>query len=183
MSTTNSTSLSGGQMQRIALRVVVCFDFVRLISLTQVSHIYAIAYIWTKCGSATFRRAIRQFRSRGWTRYISFFLFLLGTWLTAVCNNRFVRTTTSIAGQQDHGLLFSQVRKLNEARWSNLVSAFMFSTHYLWCLCFGLSRYMDDSAIIEEGTHADLIRKDCEYARIWKLQAEAFLSWLWTITY
>ncbi len=35
---------------------------------------------------------------------------------------------------------------------------------------------MDDSHIIEEGTHTALILKDGEYARIWKIQAEAFLS-------
>ncbi|KAH9947363.1 P-loop containing nucleoside triphosphate hydrolase protein [Amylocystis lapponica] len=35
--------------------------------------------------------------------------------------------------------------------------------------------YMDDSAIVEGGTHDELLMRDGEYARIWKLQAQAFL--------
>lgn len=34
---------------------------------------------------------------------------------------------------------------------------------------------MDDSVVIEEGTHEQLVRKGGEYARIWMLQARAFL--------
>lgn len=34
---------------------------------------------------------------------------------------------------------------------------------------------MNDSAIVEEGTHDALIKKNGEYAKIWKLQAQAFL--------
>lgn len=36
-------------------------------------------------------------------------------------------------------------------------------------------RYMDNSAVQEEGTHDDLLKKGGEYARIWNLQAKAFL--------
>ena len=36
-------------------------------------------------------------------------------------------------------------------------------------------RYMDDSKIQEAGTHEGLLAKDGDYARVWKLQAEAFL--------
>ncbi|KAF5351573.1 hypothetical protein D9758_007222 [Tetrapyrgos nigripes] len=35
--------------------------------------------------------------------------------------------------------------------------------------------YMDDSSIVEEGSHNDLLKKNGEYARIWTLQAQAFL--------
>ncbi|KAF8724831.1 hypothetical protein AX14_008579 [Amanita brunnescens Koide BX004] len=35
--------------------------------------------------------------------------------------------------------------------------------------------YMTDSEIVEEGTHTELMEKDGEYARIWKLQAQAFV--------
>ncbi|KAF9478549.1 P-loop containing nucleoside triphosphate hydrolase protein [Pholiota conissans] len=35
--------------------------------------------------------------------------------------------------------------------------------------------YMDDSHIVEEGTHDELIARGGEYARIWMLQARAFL--------
>ena len=37
------------------------------------------------------------------------------------------------------------------------------------------ARYMDDSRIVEFGTHEQLLRADGEYARIWNLQAQAFL--------
>ena len=35
--------------------------------------------------------------------------------------------------------------------------------------------YMDESVIIEEGTHEQLLQNAGEYARIWMLQARAFL--------
>jgi len=35
--------------------------------------------------------------------------------------------------------------------------------------------YMSDSVIVESGTHEQLLVHDGEYARIWKLQAQAFL--------
>ena len=34
---------------------------------------------------------------------------------------------------------------------------------------------MNDSEVVEEGTHPKLMEKDGEYARIWKLQAQAFV--------
>lgn len=34
---------------------------------------------------------------------------------------------------------------------------------------------MNDSEVVEEGTHAKLMEKDGEYAHIWKLQAQAFV--------
>jgi ABC-type multidrug transport system fused ATPase/permease subunit len=38
-----------------------------------------------------------------------------------------------------------------------------------------VSRYMDDAVILEEGTHDELIKKGGGYAKIWMLQAQAFL--------
>ncbi|KAF8624812.1 hypothetical protein AX15_005699 [Amanita polypyramis BW_CC] len=35
--------------------------------------------------------------------------------------------------------------------------------------------YMNDSMIAEKGTHGQLLERDGEYARIWKLQAQAFI--------
>jgi len=35
--------------------------------------------------------------------------------------------------------------------------------------------YMNDSVIVEEGTHSELLKKQGDYARIWMLQAQAFL--------
>jgi ABC-type multidrug transport system fused ATPase/permease subunit len=34
---------------------------------------------------------------------------------------------------------------------------------------------MHDAVIVEEGTHEQLVAKEGEYARIWNLQAQAFL--------
>lgn len=34
---------------------------------------------------------------------------------------------------------------------------------------------MNDSEIVEAGGHMKLLEKDGEYARIWKLQAQAFI--------
>lgn len=36
-------------------------------------------------------------------------------------------------------------------------------------------RYMDKSGIVEAGTHEELLSGEGEYARIWKLQAQAFV--------
>lgn len=36
-------------------------------------------------------------------------------------------------------------------------------------------RYMDDSSVVEHGTHDDLVKLNGGYARIWSLQAQAFL--------
>ena len=37
------------------------------------------------------------------------------------------------------------------------------------------SRYMNDAAIVEVGTHNELMKCEGEYARLWRMQAEAFL--------
>ncbi len=36
-------------------------------------------------------------------------------------------------------------------------------------------RYMDESGIVESGTHDSLLKAEGEYARLWKLQAQAFM--------
>lgn len=38
-----------------------------------------------------------------------------------------------------------------------------------------LPRYMNNSEILETGTHEQLLQRQGDYARIWKLQAQAFL--------
>jgi hypothetical protein len=35
-------------------------------------------------------------------------------------------------------------------------------------------RYMNDTAVLESGTHDELMEAKGDYARLWKLQAEAF---------
>ena len=34
---------------------------------------------------------------------------------------------------------------------------------------------MNDAAIVEVGTHNELMQREGEYARLWRMQAEAFL--------
>jgi ABC-type multidrug transport system fused ATPase/permease subunit len=38
-----------------------------------------------------------------------------------------------------------------------------------------MSSYMDKCVVLEEGTHDQLLQRKGEYARIWMLQARAFL--------
>ncbi len=35
-------------------------------------------------------------------------------------------------------------------------------------------RYMNETAVVETGTHEELMKSGGDYARLWKLQAEAF---------
>ena len=37
------------------------------------------------------------------------------------------------------------------------------------------NRYMNDAKIVESGRHDELLKLQGEYARIWTLQAQAFL--------
>ncbi|KAI0762250.1 hypothetical protein C8Q74DRAFT_1289098 [Fomes fomentarius] len=39
-----------------------------------------------------------------------------------------------------------------------------------------LTMYMKDSGIVECGTHVQLVKKEGEYAKLWKLQAQAFVE-------
>lgn len=43
---------------------------------------------------------------------------------------------------------------------------------------FFLISFMKNSVVVEEGTHQALIEKDGEYAKLWMMQAKAFL-WVW----
>ncbi|KAF8151968.1 P-loop containing nucleoside triphosphate hydrolase protein [Mycena galopus ATCC 62051] len=67
--------------------------------------------------------------------------------------------------------LFERLRKLRGNK------TMIFSTHRFGNLTrhADLILYMDDSVILEEGTHNQLIEQDGGYAKIWKLQAQAFL--------
>ncbi|KAH9069743.1 HlyB/MsbA family ABC transporter [Lactarius deliciosus] len=68
--------------------------------------------------------------------------------------------------------LFSRLRKL---RGNNTM---IFSTHRFGSLTrhADLILYMNDSAIVETGTHEELLkRENSDYGRLWRMQAEAFL--------
>ncbi|KAI0319022.1 P-loop containing nucleoside triphosphate hydrolase protein [Amylostereum chailletii] len=53
----------------------------------------------------------------------------------------------------------------------------VFSTHRFGNLArhADLILYMDEAQILEAGTHAELLERDGDYARLWKIQAQAFL--------
>ncbi|KAL4265122.1 Type 1 protein exporter [Pleurotus pulmonarius] len=67
--------------------------------------------------------------------------------------------------------LFERLRQLRGNK------TMIFSSHRFGNLTrhADLILYMNDSVVVEEGTHDGLIKKNGEYARIWMLQAQAFL--------
>ncbi|KAH9174040.1 HlyB/MsbA family ABC transporter [Lactarius sanguifluus] len=68
--------------------------------------------------------------------------------------------------------LFSRLRKLRGNK------TMIFSTHRFGSLTrhADLILYMNDSAIVETGTHEELLKhEDSDYGRLWRMQAEAFL--------
>ncbi|EKM60432.1 uncharacterized protein PHACADRAFT_109893 [Phanerochaete carnosa HHB-10118-sp] len=120
MAATAATSLSGGQMQRLAL-------------------------------SRTFMRSVVSEDSQ------------VGLLL-------FDEPSASLDPTAEHDL-FVRLRELRGNK------TMIFSSHRFGNLTrhADLILYMDDSSIVESGTHEQLLRKEGEYARIWKLQAQAFL--------
>ncbi|KAF7306320.1 ABC transporter related protein [Mycena indigotica] len=67
--------------------------------------------------------------------------------------------------------LFERLRRLRGNK------TMIFSSHRFGNLTrhADLILYMDDASILEEGTHDELIKRDGGYAKIWMLQAQAFL--------
>ncbi|KZT68757.1 P-loop containing nucleoside triphosphate hydrolase protein [Daedalea quercina L-15889] len=67
--------------------------------------------------------------------------------------------------------LFTRLRQLRGSK------TMLFSSHRFGNLTrhADLILYMNDSAIEETGTHSELLARDGGYARIWKLQAQAFI--------
>ncbi|RPD64048.1 HlyB/MsbA family ABC transporter [Lentinus tigrinus ALCF2SS1-6] len=67
--------------------------------------------------------------------------------------------------------LFNRLRELKGSK------TMIFSTHRFGNLTrhADLIIYMDESGIVEYGTHDDLIQGEGEYGRLWKLQAQAFI--------
>jgi len=67
--------------------------------------------------------------------------------------------------------LFARLRELRGNK------TMLFSSHRFGNLTrhADIILYMNDSVIMEAGTHEELLKRDGEYARIWKLQAQAFL--------
>ncbi|KAH7884022.1 P-loop containing nucleoside triphosphate hydrolase protein [Phlebopus sp. FC_14] len=121
MRTTDASTLSGGQMQRLAV-------------------------------SRTFMRS------------------LLSETEPSVGLLLFDEPSASLDPTAEHDL-FERLRALRGNK------TMIFSSHRFGNLTrhADLILYMDDSEVREEGTHDELLRKNGEYARIWGLQAQAFL--------
>lgn len=67
--------------------------------------------------------------------------------------------------------LFTRIRKLRGEK------TMIFSSHRFGQLTkpADLILYMDDSRVLECGTHHELMTKEGKYAELWNLQAQAFL--------
>ncbi|OBZ79055.1 Lipid A export ATP-binding/permease protein MsbA [Grifola frondosa] len=120
MTSTNGPSLSGGQMQRLAV-------------------------------SRTFMRSIVSEDAK------------VGLLL-------FDEPSASLDPTAEHDL-FARLRELRGSK------TMLFSSHRFGSLTrhADLILYMNNSVIVEAGTHDELLKKEGEYARIWMLQAQAFL--------
>ena len=71
-------------------------------------------------------------------------------------------------------MIFSSHRFGNLTRHADLI---LFVAMFFVQLCgsFHRARYMKDNTIVESGTHEQLLAIDGGYARMWKVQAQAFL--------
>ncbi|KAA1475432.1 HlyB/MsbA family ABC transporter [Dentipellis sp. KUC8613] len=67
--------------------------------------------------------------------------------------------------------LFARLRELRGSK------TMVFSTHRFGNLTrhADVILYMNDSRILEAGTHDELLKREGDYARLWKMQAQAFL--------
>ncbi|KAH7926211.1 P-loop containing nucleoside triphosphate hydrolase protein [Leucogyrophana mollusca] len=121
MRTTDTSTLSGGQMQRLAV-------------------------------SRTFMRSLTSESQ------------------SSVGMLLFDEPSASLDPTAEHDL-FERLRKLRGNK------TMIFSSHRFGNLTrhADLILYMDDSLVQEEGTHDELLKRGGEYARIWNLQAKAFI--------
>ena len=85
---------------------------------------------------------------------------------------RSVWAAARVEREQDHGVLVASVWELDAACGPYSVSDKRALCAILPDAC---DRYMNDSVIVEAGTHDELLKRQGEYARIWMLQAQAFL--------
>ena len=72
-------------------------------------------------------------------------------------------------------MVFSSHRFGNLTRHSDLILYVESSSLSALADSVCLGSYMNDSGIVESGTHAGLLDQEGEYARLWRLQAQAFI--------
>ena len=89
---------------------------------------------------------------------------------------RSIRPAEGAAGEQDDGVLVAPLREPDAARGLDSVSVCSLLVRGSFALAHDRGwRYMDETGIVESGTHDELLRGGGEYARLWTLQAQAFL--------
>ncbi|KAI0638773.1 P-loop containing nucleoside triphosphate hydrolase protein [Trametes polyzona] len=137
MSTTASSSLSGGQMQRLA----VARSFMRSVVPED-----------SKVGLLLFDEPSAS--------------------LDPVAEQDLFNRLRELRGNKT--MLFSSHRFGNLTRHADLI---LYALLYVptSSVADQIARYMNDSQIIEAGTHEQLLKRDGGYANIWRIQAQAFL--------
>jgi hypothetical protein len=81
--------------------------------------------------------------------------------------------TSRISRGEDNGLLDSPLRKLDEICGRYSVRTFIAAKLEIAVEELTI-RYMNETAVVETGTHDELMKSGGDYARLWKLQADAF---------
>ncbi|KAJ8095279.1 hypothetical protein PM082_010502 [Marasmius tenuissimus] len=139
MKSSESSGLSGGQMQRIALYVRPASSSLEKVENNATPR------------SRMFMRTLDEEKNVG---------LLL-----------FDEPSASLDPTAEHDL-FERLRRLRGQK------TMIFSTHRFGNLTrhADLILYMNDSVVLEEGNHQSLLEKNGDYARLWNLQAQAFLS-------
>lgn len=82
-----------------------------------------------------------------------------------------LRATEKLERGKNHDFLLSQVWSAYKARGPDSVRSKPPRREFT----HPVLRYMNDSEIVEAGTHAELMLRGGEYAGLWNLQAQAFL--------
>jgi hypothetical protein len=80
--------------------------------------------------------------------------------------------TARITGEEDNGLLNSPLRKPDEIRRHYSVGTCKFENETV--INDPVLRYMNETSVVETGTHEKLMKSGRDYARLWRIQAEAF---------
>ena len=168
MGTPTDKSLSGGEMQRIA----VARTFMRSMSEEQ-----KVGLLLFDEPSASLDPKAEQ----GMTSILMASAHVYGMlmWaIAAVTLYRPVLATSRVARYQDDDILDAPVWGPYTTRRSRLVSPFFHPiyNHDHVILTDEYHRHLNESAVIEAGTHEGLMKREgSEYARLWHIQAQAFL--------
>ena len=71
-------------------------------------------------------------------------------------------------------MVFSTHRFGNLTKYADIIVYALLKSQFGAPINHPAFRYMDETAVIETGTHDELMKSGGDYARLWRLQAEAF---------